>query len=262
MSLHFTTAGDDKHRALMLLHGFMGRGEDWRRVADHLSDHRSVILPDLPGHGRSRVTAPEDHSITATVNQLLALLDRLGVDRVDLAGYSLGARIALQMALTAPERVRHLVLESGSAGLRSDDERKQRQAADGTLAARLRQGDLKEFITDWYRRPLFGSLQGDPRLLDDLCRRRLDNRSEGLALSLEWAGTGVMPPLWLHLGELEMPVLLACGRLDRKFVAINEEMSSLIPRSRLQVFDDAGHNIHLERPTEFITELDRFLGSA
>ena len=80
-----------------------------------------------------------------------------------------------------------------------------------------------------------------------------------MASSLRLAGTGAQQSLWPTLPSLPMPVLLVAGQLDAKFTAIAERMAALIPDAVVEIIAGAGHVVHLERPTEFLEVLRRWL---
>lgn len=107
---------------LLLVHGLGSSGADWAfQVAALEADFR-IIVPDLPGCGRSRPTA--NYAIGALAARLWALLDALGEPTVRLVGYSLGGAIALEMALARPGAVPALVLINSLASYRPGDPRK------------------------------------------------------------------------------------------------------------------------------------------
>ncbi|MFN8560892.1 MAG: hypothetical protein U0703_04535 [Anaerolineae bacterium] len=87
------------------------------------------------------------------------------------------------------------------------------------------------------------------------------NNPTGLAGSLRGMGTGAQPSLWDQLSTLDVPVLLLCGALDARFLAINREMQTLLPRASLAVVPGAGHTVHAEQPEHFRAQIDRFLRS-
>lgn len=112
LELHYVRWGDGSPRVL-LLHGWPGFWYDWRRVLPRLAAFASVVAPDLRGFGASAKPdwpAPSAYSPEAQARNVLALLDHLGVERVVLAGYDVGSRVAQTLARTAPERVDALVL--------------------------------------------------------------------------------------------------------------------------------------------------------
>jgi pimeloyl-ACP methyl ester carboxylesterase len=107
-TLHYEVAGTGE--AIVLLHGAAASAISVESLVDGLRDCYLVVAPDLRGMGRSEpveVVAP-----TAWVDDLLALLDVLGLEAVHVLGVSLGARVALRLALDAPDRVRSLVLDA------------------------------------------------------------------------------------------------------------------------------------------------------
>lgn len=105
---------------LVLLHGFLGAAEDWTPVAASLGTRRTVLAPDLPGHGSAGLLTgmvpPSLEQAAADVAGWCATLQQ----PVTLVGYSLGARLALTLALRHPGACSRLVLVSGSPGLEGD----------------------------------------------------------------------------------------------------------------------------------------------
>jgi 2-succinyl-6-hydroxy-2,4-cyclohexadiene-1-carboxylate synthase len=246
---------------LLLLHGFTGSSASWTSLVPALSERHRVITVDLLGHGRS--DAPEDKSRYA-MEQAAADLERLmgilNATPAHVLGYSMGGRLALYLALTRPYLVRSLILESASPGLETEEERIQRQHSDEQLAGWIEANGITAFVDRWEQLPLFASQRKLPAELQlSLRAQRLQNRPRGLANSLRGLGTGAQLSLWPCLSELQMPVLLLAGTLDKKFTAINQRMASLIPNATLCVIESAGHATHLEQPTAFVGAIQRFL---
>ena len=115
---------------VVLLHGFMGRGADWRAVRADLPETWDVRAPDLPGHGAA--VGLGSYSMDAAADLALAGL----AEPADVVGYSMGGRLALHLAATHPEAVRRVVVVSGSPGLRTDAERAARRAVDARAGRR------------------------------------------------------------------------------------------------------------------------------
>src|SRR5262245_6527540 len=89
--------------ALLLLHGFTGSGATWALHLEAWSKFTTIVV-DLLGHGRSDCPAdPDRYRMERCVMDLLALLDQLGIQQTAVLGYSMGGRIALHLALHAPE---------------------------------------------------------------------------------------------------------------------------------------------------------------
>ncbi len=112
LALHYVRWGEGSPRVL-LLHGWPGFWYDWRRVLPRLAPITAVLAPDLRGFGASAKPdwpVRSAYSADAQARNVLALLDQLGIERIILAGYDIGSRVAQTLARTAPERVRALVL--------------------------------------------------------------------------------------------------------------------------------------------------------
>lgn len=243
---------------LVLLHGFTGSRHTWARIAAALVPTRRVIAPDLPGHGETDGSGPL--SLAGTAALLLEVLDVLGIERFALAGYSMGGRLALHLALEAPHRVTELVLESASPGIECPLDRERRREADEALARGIEDEGVAAFVARWEALPLFASLARLPAAERDQLRAvRLEHRAEGLAASLRGLGVGAQPWLGARLGELAMPVLLVAGAEDEKFATIARTMAAAIRDARLAILPGAGHAPHLETPEAFLAVLRFFL---
>ena len=221
---------------MVLVHGFTQTGASWATIAAGLADHE-VLTPDQPGHGDR--AAERADLVTSAL-----LLAPLGP--AAFVGYSMGARIALHLALLRPDLVDALVLLGGTAGIDDDEERAARRAADEVLADRLEDIGTDAFLDEWLAQPLFAGLPAEAR-----GARSTD--ASGLAWSLRLSGTGTQQPLWDRLGELRMPVLVVAGERDEKFRALGQRLVAAIgANATLGLVPDAGHAAHLERPDGFL----------
>lgn len=248
--------------ALMMLHGFTGCAQSWDQLEPALSPRFAMILPDLPGHGRTQ--APDDparYRMERCVADLIAILDALDIERTHLLGYSMGGRLALAAAIEHQDRIASLILESASPGLADAAQRQARAASDNALADLIERDGVEEFVARWERMPLFATQERLPQAVRAQVRtRRLANDCGGLANSLRGLGTGVQPSLWERLGELRIPCLIMAGEMDAKFSAIAQSMAAAIAGSRLALVADAGHTIHLEQPAVFARLVLEFAG--
>lgn len=243
----------------VLLHGFTGCADAWGdEIVDGLAGAGlPPVLMDLPGHGRHvGATDPSLFTLTAT----LASVQDAGDWPTDLIGYSMGARLALHFAVAHSERIRRLVLESGSPGLATEAERAARREADAALAGRIIDGGIEAFVNDWEAQPLFAPRR---RLAPEALARqrslRLRNDPHSLAAALTGLGTGSLPSLWEALAGIPTPTLLIVGALDVKYVDIARRMAERMPDARVVAVPDAGHTVHLERPSAWLDAVVRFL---
>ncbi len=248
---------------VLLLHGFTGRAADWTDLAVALrrAGHRTVVV-DLLGHGRSDTPAdPGQYAVDRQATDLATLLrDVVGPSPADVVGYSMGARIALCLALDHPGAVRRLVLESPSAGIADPTGRAARQAADGRLADLLERDGIEPFVRVWEAQPIFASQAALPPTVRARLRvSRLANQPEALAASLRGAGQGVAPSTHARLATLQMPTLLVAGALDSIGRQRAEAMAAGIAGARLEMVGGAGHAPHLERPAAFRRLVTSFL---
>ncbi len=259
-NLNYEIAGDRLSRAVLFLHGFMGSSADWGEVMATLGDRTFRIAVDLPGHGASLKLAPDTYTVEGAARAVIGILEGLEVVRPLVAGYSMGGRLALYLALRYPHRCAGLFLESASPGLENSSKRAARRAADESKAKRLESGDLEAFLGDWYRQPLFASLARDEDLLRRTIEARRRNEPGELARSLRGMGTGSQPSLWGELEDLDVPALAVAGGLDGKYAGISSRMAGINPRIESAVIPGAGHAVHAEAPAEYGALLGRFVG--
>jgi 2-succinyl-6-hydroxy-2,4-cyclohexadiene-1-carboxylate synthase len=241
-------------RPLLLIHGFTGRGTSWAGHAAAFARCFRLVVVDLPGHGGS--DAPTDEpariGVERTADDLATILRRLDAAPASVLGYSLGARIALRLAIAHPDVVERLVLESPSAGIGDPAAREARQAADEALAQRIERDGIGAFVAEWEAQPIFATHAALPSARAARIRSiRLANRPDRLATSLRGAGQGTMEPLGRRLAEVSARTLVIAGALDEAGRPRAEAVAAGIPGARLAVVDGAGHTPHDERPFAF-----------
>lgn len=240
--------GDEGLRRVVFLHGFTQTMQSWVPIAEAVADRGfECVVIDLPGHGGSG-------EVRATLSDTAPLLaDTAG--RAAYVGYSLGGRTALHLAASHPALVQHLVLIGANPGLDDTTERAARCDADRALAQRLRAEGVAAFLDWWLAQPLFAGL-----VVDDAARAdRLRNSAEGLARSLELAGTGAQESLWPLLSAFTMPLLAMAGEHDTKFAALARRIAAAVPRGAHLEVPNASHACHLQQPTFVADAIVEFL---
>jgi 2-succinyl-6-hydroxy-2,4-cyclohexadiene-1-carboxylate synthase len=225
---------------IVLLHGFTQTGRSWGPTIAALGERYRALAPDIRGHGSASGARPVD--LASVQADVLALAP----ERFTLAGYSMGGRIALSLALASPDQVSRLVLVGASPGLADAEERRARRAADEALADRIEGDGIEAFASHWSSLPLFADQP--PAVAAAANAERLSQSPEGLAAALRGLGTGAMEPLWHRLPQLAIPVALIVGERDAKFRAIAQRMAAELPDAQVHVVPHVGHAVQLEAP--------------
>lgn len=238
---------------VVALHGFTHTGAQFSSLT---IPGRTIIAPDLPGHGKS-TTASTDAG--ATVTAIAELLEACGSE-TPLLGYSQGARLALSVAATTRLHPSSLILISGTAGIQDPDERESRHAADVALGDEIKSMGVERFIDRWTSSGLTdtSTLPTPERAADR--NQRLANTAEGLASALDGYGQGALDPVWARLGTLKMPVLILTGERDPEYTAIGAGLASGIGEAAEHlVIHGAGHNLLAEQPDAISAIVSGFL---
>lgn len=229
--IYYATYGQGS--PVVLLHGGMGNADHWGFQVPALADRFRVIVIDSRGQGRS--TLPKGKlTYHAMADDVLAVMDALGVTAAAIVGWSDGGEIALDLAVHHPERVSKLFVFGANYDARGSKPRKQGSATFTAYAAKCRAD--------------FGKLAPDPRAYD--------------------AMVGALLPVWRdpklftkdQLRSIQAPTLVADGDHD-EIIALDQvkEMATLIPNARLVVFRDASHFALWQDPAAFNAALVDFL---
>lgn len=216
---------------------------DWRVVA---YDSRVLAGPNVP------------HTLDDLVDDAVALLDRLGIERCVLAGMSLGGFMAMQFALRHPERLDGLVLIDAFAKDYSAEER----AQFGPKFRELdRDGMIPRPFAEWVAPICFGAttLRRDPALVRHWVERwcgRIPARAVWHQ-ALSWLDKPDHTPL---LGRIEVPTLILCGEEDVRMPKGHlQEMLAALPYGELVTIPEAGHTSNLENPEATNRALSAFM---
>jgi pimeloyl-ACP methyl ester carboxylesterase len=226
--LHYLVGGSG--RPLLLVHGLGSRGEDWANLIPELiAGGNRVYALDLLGYGDSAQPRDAQYSIPQEAAIVEGFLDSQHLRQVDVAGWSMGGWIALQVALQQPQRVRRLVLLD-SAGLRfqlSFDPALFQPASPQDLAK------LEELLFP-HPRPL-------PGFLAMAMLRRGDHVGWVVRRSVQSMMTG-QDLVDGKLGALTMPVLIGWGDQDKLIpISVGYQLHKEILQSALDVYAGCGH---------------------
>ncbi len=239
---------DGEGPAVALLHEAICDSRMWDPQWATFTRSYRVLRYDMRGFGRSPIEAGH----YSNASDLIELLDRHGLEDVSLVGASMGARVALEVALARPELVRVLVLvEPGGPGHEWSD------LAAGDLDAAV-EVNLRTWVDGPRRRPEDVAAGVRDRVAE-MQRQAFDLQVPVLETAREEL---LVPDVAERLGELEVPTLVIVGEEDVADIElIAERLVREIPDARLATIADAAHVPSMERPEEFDALVLGFLES-
>lgn len=255
-----TLVAGDSGAPVVLVHG-SGPGvsayANWRLVLPELATRMRVVAPDLAGFGFSEREPGRHYDLSTWADQVVGLLDTLGLERASLVGNSLGGAVALRVATRHPERVERLVL-MGSVGVPFPIT-EGLDAVWGYVPSPVRMRAVmdyfafsRELVTDEladvrYRASIEPGVQEAYAAMFPAPRQR-------------WVDAMVTPDE--DLAALPHPTLLVHGREDRVIPLANSlRLLELIPRAQLHVFGQCGHWSQIEHARDFVALLLHFLAT-
>jgi pimeloyl-ACP methyl ester carboxylesterase len=243
-----STGPRDAHTVL-LLHGGGVAGWMWAPLRDRLAADHRVIVPDLPGHGRSSREPYVSHA--DTVSRLVTLLEQESPDSpVSVIGFSLGAQLALELAATHPSLIRDAVIVSAQV---------ERMPLTGLTLA------LLALSAPLARRRWFAKLQArelfiPPAMMDDYIRTSRTMSRTNLLAAVGGNLQFTLPDSWSHF---EGRSLVLVGSKERRIMRGSAEtIHAAQPASALEVVDGCGHGIPLQRPDWFADRVRVWLAAA
>lgn len=250
MKLHFRQYGESvvTRPPAILLHGLFGSLVNWHRIAGELANDRWIIVPDLRNHGRS--PHAEDVSYPAMAEDIRQMMDRLEISSADLVGHSMGAKLAMWVALTQNARVQRLVSV--------DMAPVQYPNRFGVILDRLRSLSLAEIGS---RKEADEMLSGkiEPKAVrdyllqnlfrEDQCwrwRNNLDALHQGMDSIMGFPLTNESQPF-------NGPAHFIYGsESDYVLPEYRDRISQLFPKAEMHRVNGAGHWVYSEKPAEFI----------
>lgn len=236
---HFEIRGDGP--PLVLIHGVGASLRIWERVVDLLEDDFQCVCYDLRGHGESS-KPPPPYTLDMLTHDLELLRKRLEIDRMHIAGHSVGGMIAPAYALEHPERVMSMALLS-TAACRTQEEK---DSVAG-LTEKLESGGaepLIDLLIDRWFTPEF--IKRHPDIIERRKREVLANDQAIFASVFRIYATTEME---LFLREVDAPALVMTGENDSGCnPRINRDLSGLLRDSELRILPGLRHSILLEAP--------------
>lgn len=236
---------------LVLVHSLGTDSTMWSDVADRLSARYRTIRMDLRGHGKSAVP-PGPYTIDGLGEDVLAVADSAGLDRFHLAGISIGGQMALWVAIHHPQRLQSVILSDTAARIGSRDGWQQRiEAVRGVGMA----GIAPQVVGGWFS--------------DGFAERHPDRWENALAMFGATDPEGYVgccralaeADLRDRVAAVSVPTMIVIGEADHSTPPSDaEDLHTRIRDSRLEVMGGCAHLPPLERPEEYASLLEEWLG--
>ncbi len=240
---------------VVLLHAFPLSADMWAGNRATLADRWRVITPDLRGFGQSRL-GDDQPSLDAVADDVAALLDRLGLDRVVLGGLSMGGYVTMAFLRRHPGRAQALVLADTKAGADPEAAAANRRR----IAARLESDRSADVLVEDVLPALLGPTTGRDR--PEVIGRVTEMVGSAPPAAAAWAqrAMAARPDSLATLRTADVPALVIRGEEDAlSSQADAEAMVEALPQGRLVVLPGAGHLTAVEVPGAFDAAVTEFL---
>ena len=235
---------------LVLIHGYLGSSEMWFLQKKFLVKNYRIIAPALPGFGESYKVKSLD-SINKMAKLLLKLINEKNINKFHLLGHSMGGMIVQEMAKISGEKIKKLIcFATGSIG----DIPGRFESID-TSIEKLKKEGIKETVK---RIPPKWFVKGKKAENYYLCENAVKKINEeaayhALIAMKNWNG-------YENLKNIENRTLIIWGNKDLSYNFEQVDvLSKRIPNSRLEIFKECSHNLHLEQPKKFNETVQNFL---
>jgi len=260
---HIRDEGNKQGPPLLLIHGSNASLHTWEPLVRELGQHYRLISFDLPGHGLTGATPEDDYSVEAMSRFTLEIADLFQLDKVSLAGNSMGGAVALQFALDNPKRVAALIPVSASGMTRDADETS--VGAFNLVGSPLGRMMMRYITPRFVIASTLRGVVADPDNfvtdeMIDLYWETLRMTGSRDATIKRFAGYQTRASLEPHLGKIKVQTLLLWGQQDQLIkVKYGIRMNAAISRSHLIIYPQAGHLAHEELPIKTAADAHRFL---
>jgi pimeloyl-ACP methyl ester carboxylesterase len=238
--------------AVMLLHGFPSDGSLWDNVVGKIGEHFTVIVPDLPGSGKSPLDKATGISDMAV--QIKRIMDHEGVDKAVVAGHSMGGYVALAFAALYPERLAGLSLVHSTTVADDDEKKKNRQKA----IELIRKGGKKAFTQQMVPNLFSDSFkQHQPAVVEEHIKKGMTVPDEGMINFYE--AMMARPDRSALLQNATYPIMWVMGSDDK--IIYYKKILEFAHQSYINfvyLYKDCGHMSMIESPERLTDDIREF----
>tara|TARA_B100001540_G_scaffold35878_1_gene31829 strand:- start:160 stop:915 length:756 start_codon:yes stop_codon:yes gene_type:complete len=235
---------------LVLIHGYLGSSEMWFLQKKFLVKNYRIIAPALPGFGESYKVKSLD-SINKMAKLLLKLINEKNINKFHLLGHSMGGMIVQEMAKISGEKIKKLIcFATGSIG----DIPGRFESIDTSIEKLKKEGikeTVKRITPKWFVK---GKKDENYYLCENAVKQINEEAAYNALIAMKnWNG-------YENLGNIENKTLIVWGDKDLSynFEQVNI-LNKNIPNSKLEIFKECSHNLHLEQPKKFNDTVQNFL---
>ncbi|MCF6177099.1 MAG: alpha/beta hydrolase [Victivallaceae bacterium] len=243
---------------LMLIAGLASDSRSWGAVVEALTPHFQVIVFDNRGVGR---TKPQDVEINVPqmADDAVALLDNLGLSKVNILGHSMGGFIAQDLTIRYPEYVNRLILAGTAAAIGIDNNKLLSDLADERAAGM----ELSEWFKAVFRLIFSKKFNADEVAVAEALQYALDDPYPQSAIGFSKQVKAITDyDCSEQLTAVQAKTLVVGGENDILFTpAICQNLTESLPHAELAIIVAAPHSIHSEQPQAFSERVLKFLSS-
>jgi pimeloyl-ACP methyl ester carboxylesterase len=238
--------------ALVLLHGFLESKAIWDDFTEILQNDFTVIAVDLPGHGESELVEGT-HSMQLMAETVKAVLEAEKIEKIVIAGHSMGGYVALQYAADNNEMVKGLVLFHSNASA-DNEEAKENRRRTINIVTQNRGGFIKQFIPDLFDQKHLEKYTLEIQKLQDIAALMTPD-----AIIAALTGMRDRPNQLQYLLLTDIPVLFIIGKQDSRMPYTQLIAQAVIPfHSEIMLLEDVGHMGFIEAPGKTLQALKHF----
>jgi len=243
--------GDEgKGFPLVLVHGFFGSSKMWEPQTNFFKNHFRVITPDLPGFGKSN-KAKSHNNIQSIANLLLDCLEEKKIYKFYLLGHSMGGMIVQEMAKKVGDKISKLICYSTGPTGEMPDRFETIDQSRENLKNKGLETTVKNITKTWF-------VKGESAKYFDICieagnQTSMETADNALVAMKNWNGVDT-------LKNIKNETLIVWGDQDKSYNL--EQVKTLennIENSKLIIFKNCAHNVHLEKPDQFNNTIKNFL---
>ncbi len=235
---------------LIFIHGLGVTHQMWKWQIEDLQNDFQVIVYDLPGHGQSENRISETNVYKGLADDLVGLMDHLGIGKANIVGLSLGGRLAIAMAVHYPERVAKLVISSTFEKLQGLKEKLRTWMGTNLLKKMTLSKIVESSASGFFPNPEHAEaakIYTEEALKTD--KSALIKLSEA-AKEVDYSN---------NLKNIQQPTLVFAGEKETLMIKIAERIASQIPNAKIEIVPDVGHIWNMEKPQLFNRKLREFL---